>query len=102
MQKNNLPISVNICTFNEELDIADCLDRIIANKPEEIIVIDGGSADATVPIAQAKGAKVISAKKKGFPPSGKKVLMHLPNLISLLLMQMIIWKVIFCKYFMMK
>jgi len=65
MIENKLPISVNVCTFCEERDIADCLDRIIANKPEEIIVIDGGSTDATVSIAKAKGAKVISAKKKG-------------------------------------
>jgi len=60
-----LPISVNICTYNEEQDIADCLDRIFANNPEEVIVIDGHSTDKTVEIAREKGATVILAKKKG-------------------------------------
>ena len=65
MPINKLPISVNICTYNEERDIGDCLEKVIRNNPEEIIVIDGGSDDGTVSIAQEKGAIVINASKKG-------------------------------------
>lgn len=60
-----LPISVNICTFNEEENIDDCLERVFANNPAEVIVIDGHSTDKTVEIAKLKGAKVLLAKKKG-------------------------------------
>jgi glycosyltransferase involved in cell wall biosynthesis len=63
--KEKLPISINICTYNEEQDISDCLDKAFANNPAEVIVIDGHSTDRTVEIAKSKGAKVILAKKKG-------------------------------------
>ena len=39
---DNLPISVNICTYNEEKYIEDCLKSVIKNNPKEIIVVDGG------------------------------------------------------------
>jgi glycosyltransferase involved in cell wall biosynthesis len=60
-----LPISVNICTYNEEENIGKCLDRVFANNPAEVIVIDGHSTDRTVEIAKKKGAKVIMAKRRG-------------------------------------
>ncbi len=65
MNRKKLPISVNICTYNEEKDISDCLDRVKENNPSEIIVIDGGSTDKTIEIAKSKGAKVVISKKKG-------------------------------------
>lgn len=66
MQKSNfLPVSVNICTYNEEKDIADCLRKVFANKPKEVIVVDGGSTDRTVEIATQMGAKVIESYVKG-------------------------------------
>ena len=63
------PVSVQICTLNEERNIGDCLAAVIANEPEEIVVIDGGSTDATVSIAEGLGARVISPGRLGLGPS---------------------------------
>ena len=58
-----LPISVNVCTFNEEMNIEECIRYIEKNNPNEIIIIDGGSTDKTIQIAEKLGAKVIKSKK---------------------------------------
>ena len=53
-----LKISVIIITKNEERDIAACLNSVsFAN---EVIIVDSGSTDATVAIAQSMGATVIN------------------------------------------
>lgn len=57
MTKNTL--SVVLATFNEEQNIGDCLESV-KDIADEIIVVDGGSADNTVEIAKSYGAKVIS------------------------------------------
>lgn len=64
-QNNPLPISVNVCTYNEEKDIEDCLSKVFANNPAEVIVIDGGSTDKTIEIATSMGARVITPSIKG-------------------------------------
>ncbi len=65
IKSENLPVSVNICTYNEEKSIADCLKSVIKNNPKEIIVIDGGSTDATVQISESMGAKVLISENNG-------------------------------------
>ena len=62
---SKLPVSVTVCTLNEEANIADCLNRILEQNPTEVIVIDGNSDDRTREIAAKAGARVINAGRKG-------------------------------------
>ncbi len=50
MAKEKFPISVVLLTRNEELNIKDCLQSCAF--AEELIVVDDGSTDKTVEIAQ--------------------------------------------------
>lgn len=67
-----LKISVVIPTMNEEKGIGPTIDAInkdyFAQKmwDLEILIVDGISTDKTCDIAQAKGAKVIIEKRKGY------------------------------------
>jgi glycosyltransferase involved in cell wall biosynthesis len=64
-----LPVSVQICTLNEEANIGECLESVFANQPEDVLIIDGGSTDRTVEIAEAMGARVLAPGKLGLGPS---------------------------------
>jgi glycosyltransferase involved in cell wall biosynthesis len=59
-----MSVSVVLITKNEEKIIARCLESI--RWADEIIVVDSGSADDTVPIAKRFGAKVILKKWEGY------------------------------------
>lgn len=65
MSSDALPLSVCIITLNEEANIGRTLEsvRSIAG---EVIVVDCGSTDRTVAIAEAHGAKVFAEPWKGF------------------------------------
>jgi glycosyltransferase involved in cell wall biosynthesis len=63
------PVSVQICTLNEESNIRACIESVLANDVEEIIVIDGGSTDETVAIAESFGIRVLSPGRLGLGPS---------------------------------
>lgn len=56
MKKSKL--SVVLATYNEESNIARCLDSV-ADLADELIVVDGGSTDRTVELAGQRGARVI-------------------------------------------
>ena len=58
---NSLDVSVVVCTKNEEYRIEDCLKSIVNNDPDEIIVVDGESNDATISIAKKYANKVIQS-----------------------------------------
>lgn len=54
-----MKLSVTLATYNEEANIARCLNAI-KDLADEIIVVDGSSTDQTAPIAKNLGAKVIT------------------------------------------
>lgn len=60
-----MSLSVCIITLNEETNIRRTLESV-KDIADEIIVVDSGSTDSTVPIAQSYGAKVFVEAWKGF------------------------------------
>lgn len=62
-------ISIIIPTYNEAGNILKLIQYLLnalnKNEKPEIIVSDGGSADATISIAQKAGAKAVVSPKKG-------------------------------------
>ena len=57
-------VSVIIPTLNEEARIAATIDAAFAAGAAEVIVADGGSSDATVAIAESRGARVLTGERK--------------------------------------
>ena len=54
-----MKISIIIPVLNEAAIIEDTLRQLRLSSEEEVIVVDGGSQDRTVSLAQAQGVKVI-------------------------------------------
>lgn len=59
------PVSVQVITLNEATNIGACIEAIWRTNPAEVLVIDGGSTDRTVAIAQSLGAKVLVPGRLG-------------------------------------
>ena len=61
------PLSIIIPTLNAESELPGCLSALIpaleANLLREVIVVDGGSEDATRRLAEGSGANIISSEK---------------------------------------
>ncbi|NMB56467.1 glycosyltransferase family 2 protein [Candidatus Beckwithbacteria bacterium] len=53
-----MKLSIALATYNEEENIADCLESV-KNLADEIVIVDGLSTDKTVDIARKYEAKVI-------------------------------------------
>jgi glycosyltransferase involved in cell wall biosynthesis len=62
-----LPISVFIITKNEEKRLSVTLSAV-ADFANEVVVVDSGSTDRTVAVAQAFGAKVLETHWRGYGP----------------------------------
>ena len=62
----SLSVSVVIPALNEEESIGHVLAGIPDGAVDEVIVVDGGSTDSTVAIAQASGALVVSELRRGY------------------------------------
>jgi rSAM/selenodomain-associated transferase 2 len=55
-----LPLSVIIPALDEEGRVGAAIDSAFASGAAEVLVCDGGSADTTVAVAQARGARVLT------------------------------------------
>ena len=62
------PISVVLCARNEASRIEQSILAIQACAPAELIVVDGGSTDDTVAIAERLGTRVVRSGGKGLAP----------------------------------
>ncbi|MCW2895533.1 MAG: glycosyl transferase family 2 [Actinomycetia bacterium] len=60
----SVPVTVVVLTRDEEANIARCLDSLAW--ADQVVVIDSGSADDTVPIARSLGAEVVEQVWLGF------------------------------------
>jgi glycosyltransferase involved in cell wall biosynthesis len=58
MEKKKITLSVALAVFNEGKNIKACLDSV-NGLADEIVIVDGGSNDETLKIAQDYGAKII-------------------------------------------
>lgn len=68
-------LSVIVITRNEAHNIAACLDSVAF--ADEAVVVDSGSTDGTVALAQAKGATVVATDDwPGFGPQKNRALDH--------------------------
>jgi glycosyltransferase involved in cell wall biosynthesis len=65
----NLSVSIVIPCLNEEECIQSCIEQARKAFPEsstEVLVVDNGSSDRSVELAEAAGARVISEKRRGY------------------------------------
>ena len=60
----SVPVSVVVLTLNEEPNIRRCLASVAW--ADQVLVVDSGSADDTVALAQAAGAEVVDQPWLGF------------------------------------
>jgi glycosyltransferase involved in cell wall biosynthesis len=61
---NPVKLSVVIITFNEQRNIARCIDSILP-VADDIVVVDSFSTDETVRIAEKKGARIVQHPFEG-------------------------------------
>ena len=61
-------VSVVLCARNEADRIEKSIQAIKACAPDELVVVDGGSTDDTVAVAERLGARVIRSGGRGLAP----------------------------------
>jgi len=73
----SVPVSVVVLTHDEEVNIRRCLESVVW--ADQVVVVDSGSMDDTVPIARSLGAQVVEQPWLGF--SGQREFaLRLPTL----------------------
>jgi glycosyltransferase involved in cell wall biosynthesis len=70
-------VSVLIPTFNEELNLPDCLDSV-AGWSDDVYVVDSFSSDRTVEIAASSGVHVVQHRFEGYAQQKNWALETLP------------------------
>lgn len=73
----NAILSVVILTLNEQANLPDCI-RSLDGLPHELFVVDSGSTDDTVEIANSAGAKVVTHPFEGYGFQRNWALENLP------------------------
>lgn len=56
-------IAVVVPTWREASTIAGCLDALMAQGPDEVVVADAGSPDGTADLARSRGVAVVEAAR---------------------------------------
>ncbi len=75
---NSIDLTVVIIALNEAHNIGDCIRSVLF--AQQIVVLDGGSQDETVAIAQSLGAQVeVNANWQGFGYQKNKALSYAKN-----------------------
>ena len=59
-------VSIVVPCLDEETAIAGVVSRLLAAGLDEVVVVDGGSRDATVARAEAAGARVVVERRRGY------------------------------------
>jgi len=62
LESDTLKVSIIVPTFNEALIIEESLTAIACLNPHEIIVVDGGSIDKTVSLAENMATHVVTSE----------------------------------------
>ena len=76
---NKIPISVIVSVKNEALNLPSCLEKL--KRFAQIIVVDSGSTDQTIPIATAMGAEVVQFQWNGKFPKKRNWALQNANLL---------------------
>jgi len=72
-----VPLAVVVLTFNEALNVRQCLQSVMG-WAGEVFVVDSLSTDGTISIAREYGAKVIQHEFRGYADQRNWALSHLP------------------------
>ena len=73
----SVPVSVVVLTRDEEPNIRQCLQSVLWAR--QVVVLDSGSIDNTVPIARSLGAEVIEQPWLGFSAQ-RELALHSPQI----------------------
>src|SRR5499426_387775 len=72
-----VPLTVVVLTYNEERNLSACLESV-AGWAGEIFVVDSGSTDHTVEIAERHGARVVTHSFESHAKQWNWALRYLP------------------------